>query len=225
MITTDKINEQNMNPTGLYESLFILYKCNRSINLLWQVVNSHQNATGGVKEIAVILTNNIKMESVSFLEEFNESFFHNIEDEYKPRMRDIRQITAPIIKRIKKWKDLEKYRNNIITHPWRDKGKLAIPDANFYNIPQTWFDVFVLVNLMNYLWQLIYAEFTSELNAALVYVAKLKPPDKPSSTVISEVNADHGEMAREIDNISKNLNKPYFLKVLKYQEPKDNEDN
>src|SRR5688572_31911785 len=136
-----------MKPIKLYESLFILYKCNRSINQLWPVVNSHQNDEGAVKEIAVILTNNIKMESVSFLDEFNGSFFRNIEDAYKARMMEVRQITAPIIKRIKKWKDLEKYRNNIVAHPWRDKGKLAIPDPHFYNIPQTWFDVAVLVDL------------------------------------------------------------------------------
>jgi len=207
-----------MQPTKLYESLFILYKCNRSINQLWPVVNSHQNDSGAVKEIAVILTNNIKMESVSFLDEFNDSFFRNIEEAYKPRMMEVRKITAPIIKRIKKWKDLEKYRNNIVAHPWRDKGKFAIPDPHFYNIPQTWFDVAVLVHLMNYLWELTKAEFNEELNDALLYVLKLKPPDKKSTIKISDVNNDHHRMAEEVDIICKQLNKPYFLKILQYQE-------
>jgi len=211
-----------MKPIKLYESLFILYKCNRSNNQLWPVVNSHQNDEGAVKEIAVILTNNIKMESVSFLDEFNGSFFRNIEDAYKARMMEVRQITAPIIKRIKKWKDLEKYRNNIVAHPWRDKGKLAIPDPHFYNIPQTWFDVAVLVDLMNYLWELTKAEFNLELNEALLYVFKLKPPDKESTIKISDVNNDHHKMAEEVDIICKQLNKPYFLKVLHYLESKDN---
>lgn len=206
-----------MQPVRLYESLFILYKCNRSINQLRPVVNRHQNATGDIKEIAVLLVNNIKLEAVSFLDEFNAAFINNVEVEYKERVMDLRKITAPITKRIKKWKDLEKYRNNIIAHPWRDNGKLAIPDPHFYNIPHTWFEVAMLVHRMNYLWELINAEFKTEVPQALLYVYKLKPADEESTTRVEDVNADHLKMAEEVDAICKSLNKPYFLKVLQYK--------
>src|SRR5688572_26947779 len=98
-----------MKTTNLYESLIILHKCSEVISQIWRFIDAHQNNLQKIKEIGVVLTNNIKMETLSFLEEFNNGFFHNIEDEYKPKMMEVRQITAPIIKRIRKWKDLEKF--------------------------------------------------------------------------------------------------------------------
>jgi len=212
-----------MKPIRLYESLFILYKCNRTINLIWPIINAHQNDIYRIREIGVVLTNHIKMESISFLDEFKGAFFHKIEDLYKPRMQDVRQITAPIIKRIKKWKDLEKFRNNIIAHAWRDKGKFVIPDPEVYNIPKSWFEVSILVNLMNYLWQLIEAEFKKELNECLIYVTELmnldkEVPEMDSSDQITKLNSDHFKMAQEVDAICQQLKRPYFLKVLQYQE-------
>lgn len=130
-----------MQPVRLYESLFILYKCNRSINQLWLVVNRHQNATGDIKEIAVLLVNNIKLEAVSFLDEFNAAFINNVEVEYKERVMDIRKITAPIIKRIKKWKDLEKIKidvNCCLCFKW----KMVIGLASFKFPSVCWLSFF-----------------------------------------------------------------------------------
>ena len=141
-----------MTGTKLFESLFILYKCNKTINRLWPVINERQDHMDPIQEIKIILSNHIKMECVSFLDEFNGAFLDDIEEQYKPRMMEVRQITAPIIRRIRKWTDLEKFRNNIIAHPWRNKGEFAIPDSQFYNVPRSWFEVALLVNLMNYLW-------------------------------------------------------------------------
>jgi hypothetical protein len=72
-----------------------------------------------VENYALLFTNYIKIEAVSFLDEFDGGFFHNIEEEHRIRMREVRQITAPIVKRIKQWKDLRKFRNHIIAHPWK----------------------------------------------------------------------------------------------------------
>lgn len=210
-----------MKPTKLYESLFILFKCNQTINRLGSVINEHQNNIHSIQGIGVILTNHIKLESVSFLDEFNGAFFHNIGDEFKPRMMDVRRITAPIIKRINKWKDLRKFRNNIVAHPWRDEGKFAVPDPQYYDIPRSWFEVAVLVNLMNYVWFLITVEFKKELNEALPYIASLKPPDKEPADH-SGLNDDHLNMADEIAVICQQLNKPYYLKVMQYILPGDN---
>lgn len=211
-------------PTQLYESLFILHKCNTTINRLWSIIEKSQNRINEIEDFALLFTNYIKMESVSFLAEFNGSFYHNIEEEYKSRMKDVRIITAPIIKRISKWKDLEKFRNNIIAHPWRDKGKFAIPDRQFYNIPRNWFETGVLVNLINYTWALIKGEFSEELEYAFAYIATLKPPDK-EPTDYSKLNSDHLQMAEEVETICKRLNKPYYLKVMQYVLSRNGGDN
>jgi hypothetical protein len=156
------------------------------------------------------------MESVSFMDEFNGFFFHNIEDAFKPRMREVREITSPIVKRIRKWKDLEKFRNNIIAHPWRGRGKFVIPDRKFYNIPRNWFETGVLVNLLNYTWAIIAAEFAIELNESFSYVAKLKTDELPHPDY-SDINADHIIMANEVHKVCIKYNKQYYLKVIQYQ--------
>ncbi len=204
-----------MKPTKLYEALFILYKCNLTINRLWSLIETSQEDIDEIKDHALLFTNYIKMESVSFLEEFNEGFYFKIENDYKQRMNEVRLITAPIIKRIKKWKDLEKFRNNIIAHPWRNKGKFVVPDQHLYNVPRNWFEIGVLVNLVNYVWSVIKVEFQNELNEAFQYVESLTPPQKAMSDY-STINTDHRKMAEEVDKVCKQLNKNYYLKVVQY---------
>ena len=155
------------------------------------------------------------MEAVSFLEEFNGGLYHEIEEEYKPRVAHTRKITAPIIKRINKWKDLEKFRNNIIAHPWRNKKQFVIPDQNDYNVPRNWFEIGVLVNLLNYVWAMVQAEFQKELSETMMYMNTKVPPKKLPSDY-TNLNTDHLKMADEVEIICKQLNKPYFLKVMQY---------
>lgn len=192
-----------------------MHKCTSTINRLWSIIDRSQKNIKEIEDYALLFTNYITLESVSFLDEFNTDFFHNIEEEFKPRMKAIRLITAPIIKRINKWKDLGKFRNNIIAHPWRDKGEFAIPDRQFYNIPRNWFEIGVLVNLINYVWSLIKAEFKDELVEAFSYIASLKPEEREPSDY-SDLNSDHLKMATEVEIVCKMYNKAYYLKVMQY---------
>jgi hypothetical protein len=180
-----------------------------------EIIDAHQNNFEKINKIGVVLTNTIKMETLSFLEEFNNAFFQNIEDEYKPKMMEVREITAPIIKRIRKWKDLGKFRNNIIAHPWRDKGKFVTPDPRNYDVPDSYFEVGVLVNLIKYIWSVIRIEFEKEMSEAILYMLSLEPPNKEFSDHLT-INEDHLQMAHEVDEICKRLNKPYYLRVMQY---------
>lgn len=212
-----------MKPIKLYEALFILYKCNHTINRLWKLIDSSQGRINEVENFALLFTYYIKMETVSFLEEFNKGFYHETEQQFKPRVNEVRKITSPIIKRINKWKDLERFRNNIIAHPWRAKKQFVIPDQNEYNVPRNWFEIGVLVNLNNYVWEILQAEFNVEVKEAMVYMTTKIPPKRPP-TDYTELNQDHLQMADEVEQVCKQLNKKYFLKVIQYIFPEDDID-
>lgn len=209
-----------MKPINLYEALFILHKCNQTINRLWRLIENSQRRIKEVEDFAVLFTYYIKLETVSFLEEFNNGFYHETEKQYKQRISEVRKITAPIIRRINKWKDLERFRNNIIAHPWRHKKQFVIPDQNDYNVPRNWFEIGVLVNLNNYVWAMIQAEFDLEIKEAMAFMATKIPPEKPPSDY-SQLNQDHLQMADEVEAVCKQLDKKYFLKVLQYIFPED----
>ncbi len=209
-----------MKPTKLYESLFILHKCHLTLTRLWTLVGKNNGLNPDNDDYAFIYTNYINMEAVNFLDEFDNGFVNKVEPEFLDRVMAVRKITVPIIKRINKWKDLEKYRNNIIAHPWRHKGKFVVPNQSTYNVPKSWFENAVLVNLMSYLWSMVKVEFLEEMNEASEYIATLQD----NQNIISDhsaLNDDHLSMAAEVHLLCKSLNKKYHLKVLLYEFPED----
>jgi hypothetical protein len=78
----------------------------------------------GKNEVRMIFTNYIIMESLSFMDEFDNYFIHT-EPEYHKRMLDIGKITEPVRIRINRWTDLKRFRNNIVAHV-RKRGTLKI---------------------------------------------------------------------------------------------------
>lgn len=203
---------------NLYESLFIMHKCNLTIERLNKLVVNSALSSKEDQDFALLHTYYIILESVTFLDEFNLSF-RNVESEYLVRVADVRKITAPIIKKINKWKDLEKFRNNIIAHPWRNKGKFIIPNQTQFNIPRNWLENQILVNLMAYLWSMIKAEFLVEYSSALKYISSLQSAPNPKDDY-STLNQEHLDMAENVRSVCKDLGKSYFLKVLLYDLPK-----
>ena len=134
----------------LYESLFIMHKCNLTIERLNKLVVNSDLSSKENQDFALLHTYYIILESVAFLDEFNYSF-RKVESEYLSRVTDVRKITAPLIKKVRKWKDLEKFRNNIIAHPWRNKGKFIVPNQAQFNIPRNWLENQILVDFMGYI--------------------------------------------------------------------------
>ena len=179
--------------------------------------NLHTNA-----DYALLFTYYINLESVSFLEEFRDGLAKT-EPAYTDRIRNFRKITSPILKRINKWTDLEKFRNSIIAHPWRDKkGEFVVPNQGYYNVPRNWFEVAILLNLMSYIWSLIKEEFNEELTNALQYVSTLETAAKPPNEY-NNLNSDHLIMAEEVAKQCNVLNKNYYLKVIPIVLPNDSE--
>src|SRR4029079_14518611 len=152
-----------MKATKLYESLFILHKCQLNIHRLDNLIGLSKGIINADHDDALLLTYHINLEAVSYLDEYNVNFLKNVEPNYSERVRQVRKISAPILKRMNKWKDLEKFRNNIIAHPWRDKGKFIVPNSGTYNVPRSWFEIAVFINLLKYAWSMVRIEFEEEL--------------------------------------------------------------
>jgi hypothetical protein len=201
----------------LYESLFILNKSNTAIQRLWRMINQNQERIIEIENDAVIWSFYIIMEAVSYTKEFEGRFFHNSEPQFKDRIMDVRKITAPVFRKIRKWKHLEDFRNHIIAHPWRDNdGKFTTPNINKYDVPRNWFEIGILAALVNYSYDLIEKEFATEAVNAFTYVNKLNEPPPPKKD-ISDLNQELYDMAKEVGSICKQLNKPYLLKVFLYE--------
>lgn len=204
-----------MQPIKLYESLFILHKCNLNLERLKDLMDAIGDSIDTHSDYALLYTYYINLEAVSFLEEFKNGLSKS-ESAYTARIKEFRKITSPILKRINKWSDLEKFRSSIIAHPWRDKkGNFVVPNQGYFNVPRNWFEVAVLLNLMSYLWALVLAEFSKELHGALQYISTLQTnPTSPND--YSDINSDHLKMAEEVANQSQLFHKNYSLKVLLY---------
>ena len=213
-------------PTNLYESLFILYKCNRSINRVWKLLADLNLQKEEDRDFEVVLTNFICIEAVSFNDEFDGAFYHKIEPEYRERMLQIRVITKPIFKRIRKWKDLEKFRNNVVAHPWRNKGdlgKFVVPDPQNYNAPRSRFEYQLLIHLNNYIAGLIKFEFAEHIESMFRYIVDLKPEEKPTADY-SGLNDDLYKMADEVNMLCQEHGKKYHMKVILYNLPGQNDE-
>lgn len=200
-------------PVKLYESLFILYKCHLNVSHLLELILDKIHQENPDESEVLFLAKYLQMESVSFIVEFKENLYKHSEKEFRQRITDIQKITKPIFNRINKWKDLNKYRNNIIAHPWRDSGKFVIPNNQSYDAPKSWLEIIVLGHYIRYVWSMVYAEFNIEVKDSLSYIHKAYPFNRVKVD-FSDLNNDQTKMALEVDAIRKELKKKYYLKVF-----------
>ena len=205
-----------MKPVKLYESLFIFHKCNLTLQEVGQLLHSVDRANQGFERLHLSWTNMILMESVSFIDEYEQNFYHRCEPEFKDMVTKAKKMCQPVIRKVKGWKDLKNFRNQIVAHPWRDRnGNFVIPDLNKYSIPRNWFEYVVLVNLMGYIFNIINSVFLPEMNNMFIYMQTLVPPDKENTTY-QNLTDEHLEMAIEVNRIAKELGHNYKLKIIGY---------
>jgi len=107
------------------------------------------------------------IESVSFLDEYQQVFGVKTEKMFKDRIIAVKAINKPLISRISEWKDLREFRNNLLAHNLR-KGKngdfiFSIKNLD-YNAPRDLYDLFLLSNLIMFSAETIYSEFKNEID-------------------------------------------------------------
>lgn len=210
-------NSKNMNrkedKIKLYESLFILYKCQNAMNIIWEKLNQDCKTIKGFNYSDSPLLYHIILEVASFQEEYKNFNGRNL-DAYADRINDIRAINKSIIKKINQW-DLQSFRNNIVAHPWRKNGQFVIPDSLEYNIPRNAFEFQLLINYVGYSWKMIESEFDKEFKAAIDYMLTLEIKPKPKAEY-NTINDEQLKLVDEVNTKCKDLGKEYFLKVFLY---------
>nr|BFF41144.1 hypothetical protein BACY1_29490 [Tenacibaculum mesophilum] len=191
----------------LYESLFILYKCQNSTNLIWEKLNQDKSITNGVNYFDSPLLSHIILEVVSFQEEYK-SFNSQRLKAYSDRINQIRTINKSLMKKINQW-DLLSFRNNIVAHPWRKDGQFILPDSLEYNIPRNKFEFQLLINYLSYSWKMIESEFENEFESAINYIQNIPIKRKPKINY-QNINNEQFELVKEVNNKCKELKKDIF---------------
>ena len=197
----------------LYESLFILYKCKNSTDLIWEKINQDKLVINEARFSDSPLLFHIILEVVSFQEEYKNFNSKNL-GAYSERVNQLRAINKSLIKKINQW-DLLSFRNNIVAHPWRKDGRFVIPDSTEYNIPRNTFEFQLLIKYLDYAWQMIESEFVNEFESAINYMLDTTINRRPKPDY-KNINKEQIELVNEVNAKCKKFNKDYYLKVFLY---------
>jgi hypothetical protein len=86
------------------------------------------------------LFNHSLLEICSFMEEYDKYFHSTLEEQFKSRIKELRKAANPAMKKVREWKDLRVYRNEMIAHPWRTgNGKqLSYKKLLIYDVPKSY---------------------------------------------------------------------------------------
>src|SRR5690625_3315079 len=191
----------------LYQSLFILYKCNQTVNKTWLL---YQNSKGNN-----FLLFHMILELENFNEEYKKYFNCKRIPQYKIRINQIRYIVKPVYDEIKMW-NLRQYRNSIIAHPWRRNVEFVSPDSGKYKVPKDEFEFLFLKYYLGYIWSLISVEFKQELKEAIGYMLSLQQTPRREKD-FSNINSIQKDIVEEVNSRCKEFDKSYYLKVQFYE--------
>jgi hypothetical protein len=126
------------------------------------------------------------IDSVSFLDEYQQVFGVKTEKKYKDRIIITKAINKPLISKICEWKDLRDFRNNLLAHNLR-KGKngdyiFSIENLD-YNAPRNLYDLFLLTNLIQFSTHTINSEFENEIKE---FASKTTKDIKPNNRILTK---------------------------------------
>lgn len=158
------------------------------------------------KSISGFLQNYMKIISCSFLDEYNGELVPSKHSLYADRIRRLKKITKPVINRINQWKDLKEYRNILLAHNLRAKGKsLYSTDTGqlHFNIPHTNDEHVLLCELLIILTTILSQEF-QDVFSQLDWTETLKAKLKYNYPKV-DMKTEKEKIWREITNIKSNL--------------------
>lgn len=155
------------------------------------------------------------IDSYSFLAEYEQVFGVMTENEFSKRIIDVKTINKPLINKIKEWKDLGNFRNQLLAHNLRQgkNGQFIFGLDNLdYNAPRTINDLFLLSNLIQFITQTFHLEFSTEINSSNnsnrkdnLTASKLLTKEEVSKITVDLLKKATGEMKR--------LNKDYNFSI------------
>ena len=159
----------------LIESIHIMNKFAREIGYRISLIvefNFPKQSQEKITDKNLALLNSLfymsVIDSISFLDEYQQVFGQKTERKFKERIIDIKAINKPFISKINEWKNLRDLRNHLLAHNLRvgKNGKFIfnIKGLN-YNAPRNFNDLFLLHNLISFATQTFNQEFEKELES------------------------------------------------------------
>ncbi len=105
----------------------------------------------------------IILKSCSFLEEWDSFLAVKTNKVDQQRVLLIKKVVAPARKEIGKWKDLKKFRNEVIAHNLRNSNKsFSLDDMHTYNCPNTTEELYYLVSYLERMITVLTTNFGSK---------------------------------------------------------------
>ena len=209
----------NFKRMKLYESLYIFLRYKQDINYLMEFIidfGYHKKAQNEftLKDQAhyVTLYHTILMNTCSFLDEYNKHFQAKSEPEFHERILSVKKIAKPAYKKMKEWKDLREYRNNMIAHNFRiNEDVFSFKMSGQYKVPRTYLDLVLFRKYLMMIFGIIEAEFSD-------HMPKINDFIKSFEVKELQVNYDTVEdeltlILSEINKLCSENDKPYILPV------------
>jgi hypothetical protein len=106
----------------------------------------------------------------SYLDEFHRYLTPINYPEYSKNIIGFRKVISPALKRIKKWKHLKEYRNELLVHNYRVKDKSIFSASHqvmVYNAPSTNDEILLLGDLILLINKQLLAFFPAQVNMML----------------------------------------------------------
>ncbi|WP_321278883.1 hypothetical protein [Marinifilum fragile] len=155
------------------------------------------------------------IDSVSFLDEYQQVFGVKTEKNYKNRIIVTKSINKPLISKVLDWKDLREFRNNLLAHNMRKgkNGDFVFSISNLdYNAPRNLNDLFLLSNLVQFSTATIHSEFRDEIEA---FDSKTMKEIKPNERLLSkeDVSDITVKLLNEANKIKVRNNRTYDFKL------------
>lgn len=219
---------QQLHVKKIHETLFILHKCASTVEKVHKAFEElHQRGPlFSFHHFSHNLAYYVIMETVSFLDEYDSFFTEGmVEEEYKERVRIVRQIANPLYRKIRSWKNLDQYRNNVVAHGWRDKrngNRLTIPYKKYYDVPRTHFELQLLKDLIKQLSAFIEIEFKAEADWAAWYGYEGEKEERPQKDY-RNINAELKTILDEMNATTLSSEKDYDIQITGYKWPEKSE--
>ena len=138
----DDFPETSPMPTmqPIHETLLILAKCHRNIQLNWEAVEKYQENSVLISQYH--FTYNLSyynlLETDIFLAKYEDMLASPDNDPtIFERAKVVKAILKPIYKRVRSFKGLHDFRNEIIAHPLRRKKQFVVPQNSVYSVPRS----------------------------------------------------------------------------------------
>jgi len=158
------------------------------------------------------LYNTILMNACSYLDEYNKNLLHNAEPQFHERIKSLKKIAKPALKKLNEWTDLRSYRNQMVAHNFRiDGNDFSFIKLGQYKAPRTYLDLVMLRKHLMMIHGIISAEFSKELQSINQFLNSF--PVKEQQIDYSNVENDLRSVLNEINDLCIKCAKPYQLTV------------